>query len=88
MFRCMKIGLTISLDYYFAMMGLTEGTPNYVIMMSKVHQRCAERIRDGCLQNGGTYVKLGQGLVSLSHILPREYITTLKMLQVIIILNK
>ncbi|KAL1501705.1 hypothetical protein ABEB36_006986 [Hypothenemus hampei] len=79
--RCLKIGLTISLDYYFCMTGLTEGTPNYDIMMSRIHQRSADRIRDGCLQNEGTYVKLGQGLVSLSHILPKEYISTLKVLQ-------
>ncbi|XP_050316113.1 uncharacterized aarF domain-containing protein kinase 5 isoform X2 [Anthonomus grandis grandis] len=77
----MKVGVTISLDYYFSMMGLSETAPNYDVMMSRIHQRCSERIRDGCLQNGGTYVKLGQGLVSLSHILPREYIDTLKVLQ-------
>lgn len=79
--RSMKVGLTISLDYYFSMLGLNESTPNCDVMFSRIHQRCAERIRDGCLQNGGTYIKLGQGLVSLSHILPREYIDTLKVLQ-------
>lgn len=30
------------------------------------------------LQNGGLYVKLGQGLVSMNHILPKEYLETLK----------
>ncbi|XP_030750386.1 uncharacterized aarF domain-containing protein kinase 5 isoform X2 [Sitophilus oryzae] len=80
--RSIRIGLAISFDYYFSMLGLTENTPNYETMMSRIHQRCAERIRDGCLENGGTYIKLGQGLVSLSHILPREYIQTLKILQV------
>ncbi|KAF7269730.1 hypothetical protein GWI33_017248 [Rhynchophorus ferrugineus] len=79
--RSIKVGLAISLDYYFSMSGLMENAPNYEIMMSRIHQRCAERIRDGCLQNGGTYIKLGQGLVSLSHILPKEYIDTLKILQ-------
>lgn len=29
-------------------------------------------------QNGGLYVKLGQGLVSMNHILPKEYLETLK----------
>ncbi|XP_066257621.1 uncharacterized aarF domain-containing protein kinase 5 [Euwallacea similis] len=79
--RTMRIGLTISLDYYFSMLGLSEGSPNYEFMMSRIHQRSAERIRDGCLYNGGTYIKLGQGLVSMSHILPKEYIQTLKVLQ-------
>lgn len=64
------------------MIGLTESAPNYDVMMSTVHQRCANRILDGCLQNGGIYIKLGQGLVSLSHILPLEYIESLKVLQV------
>lgn len=50
-------------------------------MMSRIHQRAADRILQACLQNGGTYIKLGQGLVSLSHILPKEYIETLKALQ-------
>nr|CAG4638372.1 EOG090X047B [Cyclestheria hislopi] len=30
--------------------------------------------------NGGLYIKLGQGLVSLNHILPEEYLETLKVL--------
>ena len=29
-------------------------------------------------QNGGLYVKRGQGLVSMNHILPKEYLETLK----------
>ncbi|ENN77588.1 hypothetical protein HUJ04_000761 [Dendroctonus ponderosae] len=79
--RSIQIGLAISLDYYFSTFGLSEEAENYALMMSRIHQRCAERIRDGCLENGGTYVKLGQGIVSLSHILPKEYIVTLKVLQ-------
>lgn len=50
-------------------------------MMSRVHQRAADRILDACLKNGGCYIKLGQGLCSLGHILPKEYVQTLKILQ-------
>ena len=46
-----------------------------------VHQRAAERLLDGCLKNGGLYIKLGQGLVSMNHLLPKEYINTLVVLQ-------
>ncbi len=46
-----------------------------------VHQRSASRILQGCLKNGGLYVKLGQGLVSMNHILPKEYTSTLEVLQ-------
>ncbi|KAJ8966574.1 hypothetical protein NQ314_003469 [Rhamnusium bicolor] len=79
--RSLKIGLWISVDYYFSMLGLHESSPNYKPMMSRIHQRAADNILEGCLDNGGSYIKLGQGLVSLSHILPREYIQTLKALQ-------
>lgn len=50
-------------------------------MMSRIHQRAADRILHTCLVNGGSYIKLGQGLCSLAHILPREYVDTLKVLQ-------
>ncbi|XP_017774713.1 PREDICTED: uncharacterized aarF domain-containing protein kinase 5 [Nicrophorus vespilloides] len=79
--RSIKIGMMISLDYYISMLGLTEGQGNYEYMMSATHQRAANRILEGCLVNGGTYIKIGQGLVSLSHILPKEFIKTLTQLQ-------
>ncbi|XP_018567138.1 uncharacterized aarF domain-containing protein kinase 5 isoform X2 [Anoplophora glabripennis] len=79
--RSLKIGLWISVDYYFSMMGLNESQPNYNAMMSRIHRRAANNILYGCLCNGGSYIKLGQGLVSMSHILPKQYIETLKALQ-------
>lgn len=62
-------------------MGLNERLDNYKPMMSLIHKRAATQILEGCLINGGTYIKLGQGLVSLSHILPKEYIEILTRLQ-------
>lgn len=79
--RSLRIGLFISFDYYISMLGLNEENPNFEVMMSRIHQRSANRILDGCLKNGGPYIKIGQGLVSLSHILPTEYVRTLKVLQ-------
>lgn len=46
-----------------------------------VHLRAARWILDGCLKNGGLYIKLGQGLVSMNHLLPKEYLQTLEVLQ-------
>jgi aarF domain-containing kinase len=46
-----------------------------------VHRRSAERILETCLRNGGLYIKFGQGLVSMNHVLPKEYLDTLKILQ-------
>lgn len=63
------------------MKGLDENDANYKMMMSRIHQRAADRILKGCLVNGGTYIKLGQGLVSMGHILPEEYVKTLEVLQ-------
>jgi len=36
---------------------------------------------DTCIQNGGMYVKMGQGLSTMNHVLPKEYYTTLRKLQ-------
>ncbi|XP_045462368.1 uncharacterized aarF domain-containing protein kinase 5 [Harmonia axyridis] len=80
-FRSLSVGLWISVDYYFSMLGLNESDPNYNIMMSRIHTRAANQILKACLENGGPYIKLGQGLVAMSHILPKEYISTLKILQ-------
>lgn len=35
----------------------------------------------GCLLNGGLYIKLGQGVAAINHILPEEYTETLKLLE-------
>lgn len=72
--------MLISFDYYFSMLGLKEGCANYEIGMSRIHQRAADRILNGCLLNGGLYIKMGQGLVALNHILPKEYHDTLQQL--------
>ncbi|KAK6627329.1 hypothetical protein RUM44_009806 [Polyplax serrata] len=80
-FRSLNIGLYITLDYWWSLRGLVEDSDEYNAKIKQVHQRSAEAIRDGCLKNGGLYIKLGQGLVSLNHILPVEYLNTLKHLQ-------
>ncbi|KAF7404677.1 putative aarF domain-containing protein kinase 5 isoform X1 [Vespula maculifrons] len=71
--RSLIIGLTVSIDYWAApLMGYTE---------SETHQLAAHRIVQGCLQNGGIYIKLGQGLAAVNHILPKEYVNSLEVLQ-------
>jgi aarF domain-containing kinase len=66
------------MDYWWALWGLEEGTKEYEDTVHPLHQRAADRILDGCLRNGGLYIKLGQGLVCLNHILPNEYLETLR----------
>ncbi|CAN7991923.1 unnamed protein product [Ixodes hexagonus] len=78
--KTLGIGLTISCDYSYSLWGCTEGTEEYKTAMKACHQRGANRILSGCLANGGLYIKLGQSLVALNHLLPREYLDTLEVL--------
>ena len=75
------VGARISLDYTWSLWGLDPESPEYAKAMTSCHLRGAEILKDGCLKNGGLYVKLGQGLVSLNHLLPTEYIMILSTLQ-------
>ncbi|XP_018025592.1 uncharacterized aarF domain-containing protein kinase 5 isoform X2 [Hyalella azteca] len=79
--RSVRIGLTISLDYWWQTYGEDDTSDEYLERLDACHQRAAERILDACLKNGGLYIKLGQGLVSMNHILPKQYLDTLKVLQ-------
>lgn len=63
------------------MRDVEESCEQYEVLLKEVHQRTANRILAGCLLNGGLYIKLGQGLVSMNHILPKEYLETLQVLQ-------
>jgi len=63
------------MDYLIGpIMGYTE---------SEIHRRSANRIIHGCMRNGGIYIKVGQGLAAVNHILPKEYTETLSILQVL-----
>nr|KAF6276837.1 aarF domain containing kinase 5 [Pipistrellus kuhlii] len=57
------------------------GSPEYLEVMSACHQRAANSLVSGAIYNGGLYVKLGQGLCSFNHLLPPEYIQTLRVLE-------
>ncbi|XP_053752291.1 uncharacterized aarF domain-containing protein kinase 5 isoform X2 [Panthera pardus] len=56
-------------------------SPGYLEVMSACHQRAADALVAGAISNGGLYVKLGQGLCSFNHLLPPEYIRTLRVLE-------
>lgn len=58
-----------------------QNSPGYVEVMSACHQRAADALVAGAIRNGGLYVKLGQGLCSFNHLLPPEYIQTLRVLE-------
>ncbi|XP_043858396.1 uncharacterized aarF domain-containing protein kinase 5 isoform X2 [Dromiciops gliroides] len=83
--RSLKVGLQISMDYWWCtnvvLRGVDENSPGYMEVMSACHQRAADALVAGAILNGGLYVKLGQGLCSFNHLLPPEYITTLRLLE-------
>lgn len=83
--RSLRVGLQISLDYWWCthvvLRGVEENSPRYLEVMSACHQRAADALVAGAISNGGLYVKLGQGLCSFNHLLPPEYIRTLRVLE-------
>ncbi|XP_061651529.1 aarF domain-containing protein kinase 1 isoform X3 [Phyllopteryx taeniolatus] len=70
----------ISYDYLTAFKHVEYGTEEYRALKSKVHRRSAERLRDLCCANRGTFIKVGQHLGALDYLLPEEYTSTLKVL--------
>jgi aarF domain-containing kinase len=48
---------------------------------SIIHKRCAMRLLKLFSTNGGIYIKIGQHMASLDHLLPEEYCQTMTVLQ-------
>ncbi|XP_066541582.1 aarF domain-containing protein kinase 1 [Hoplias malabaricus] len=70
----------ISYDYLTAFRDIPYGTEKYWAVKSEVHRRSAEKLRDLCCANRGTFIKVGQHLGALDYLLPEEYTSTLKVL--------
>jgi aarF domain-containing kinase len=79
--RSLKIAVEISFDYNSGLRGLLEDSEEYDKIIKEIHLRSANRLLEGCLKNGGLYIKLGQGVAAINHILPVEYTDTLKQLE-------
>ncbi|XP_072781214.1 uncharacterized aarF domain-containing protein kinase 5 isoform X2 [Taeniopygia guttata] len=83
--RSLSVGLQISLDYWWTtnveLRGLEQDSPHYLSAMSRCHGRAGRRLLQGALCNGGLYVKLGQGLCAMEHLLPPEVTMTLRPLE-------
>lgn len=78
--RAVYTGTLISMDYKWTMTIFPHGSEHYLDELAKCHQRAADRILKGCLYNGGLYIKMGQGLASMNHVLPVQYTETLEKL--------
>ncbi|XP_062378798.1 aarF domain-containing protein kinase 1 [Sardina pilchardus] len=78
--RAAATTVAISYDYITTFRNVPFGTEEYWDLKSKVHRRSAERLRDLCCANRGTFIKVGQHLGALDYLLPQEYTSTLKVL--------
>lgn len=80
--RSVRIAATISADYSWSLRHLDRlDAAAQAALTSTVHRRSAERLLAGCLANGGLYIKIGQGVSAINHILPAEYTDTLRRLE-------
>ncbi|KAM7536462.1 hypothetical protein Aperf_G00000088727 [Anoplocephala perfoliata] len=77
--RSFYIGIRISLMYKMKMLTLDENSEEYIAAINKCHQRAGKLILGGCLLNGGLFIKMGQGLTSLSY-LPLQVTSALEVL--------
>lgn len=77
--RSLKVATQISFDYL--LLRQKENEENYEQLLKAIHLKSANRLLDACLSNGGLYIKVGQGVSAINHILPIEYTETLSKLQ-------
>ncbi|XP_029139299.1 uncharacterized aarF domain-containing protein kinase 1 isoform X2 [Protobothrops mucrosquamatus] len=78
--RAVATTAVITFDYLTSLRNFPRGTEEYDYVISQVHLRSAERLRDLCCANRGTFIKIGQHLGALDYLLPEEYTRTLKIL--------
>ena len=69
--------------YFFSVLKMFffKDSEEYNEKIKECHLRTAKRMVSACIQNGGLYIKMGQALSTMNHILPREFYTTLRSLQ-------
>ncbi|XP_067388620.1 aarF domain-containing protein kinase 1 isoform X3 [Emydura macquarii macquarii] len=78
--RAIATTAVITYDYLTSLRSVPCGSQEYAYLKSQVHLRSAERLRDLCCANRGTFIKVGQHLGALDYLLPEEYTRTLKVL--------
>ncbi|XP_014105187.1 PREDICTED: uncharacterized aarF domain-containing protein kinase 1 isoform X3 [Pseudopodoces humilis] len=78
--RAIATTAVITYDYLTSLRSVPYGSEEYEFLKSQVHLRSAERLRELCCSNRGTFIKVGQHLGALDYLLPEEYTRTLKVL--------
>ena len=68
----------ITADYLYALRDVEPGSEAYEERLAACHDRGAQRLLQLCFSNGGIYIKLGQHIAMLDHLLPASYVSTMK----------
>jgi len=68
-------------EYKLRLQGIKPGTSEEEAAKTELHEKGADRLLYICQKHGGLYVKLGQYVASMDHILPKPYTEKLKVLQ-------
>ena len=68
----------ILVDYLWSLKGLEPGTAEYEHVIEICHAYGAQRLLNLCFSNGGIYIKLGQHIAMLDHLLPDIYVRTMR----------
>ncbi|KAF8067287.1 ABC1 [Scenedesmus sp. PABB004] len=77
--RDVAAAASIVMDYKSSLAGLPEGDAEARdAALRACHQRSADRLLKLCFDNGGIYIKLGQHIGQLDHLLPEEYVHTMR----------
>ena len=66
------------LDYMWSLQGLNPEGEEYQRAIEECHVRGAQRLLDLCFKNGGIYIKLGQHIAMLDHLIPEVYVKTMR----------
>ncbi|KAG2499118.1 hypothetical protein HYH03_002701 [Edaphochlamys debaryana] len=75
--RDVACAASIVADYYTSLRPDLQGEAREAALRG-CHQRGAQRLLQLCFANGGIYTKLGQHVGQLDHLLPEEYVSTMR----------
>jgi len=76
--RDVKAVVAIVADYTLTM-SYPPG-PGYELQMQRCHERCALRLRDVMLANGGLYIKFGQHISQMQYLMPDAYVQAMQVM--------
>lgn len=78
--RAATTAASIAVDYKWNLYKLDNNDKEYEPLLSKIHLRSAEKLKNVFCKNGGAFIKVGQHIGGLDYLLPDEYVNTMKQL--------